>query len=161
MLIGIISDTHDQLIRTESAVRKLKAEGAEVLFHCGDVVRPHILAVCSAMPFYLVFGNNDSAPALGKAIQEIDTAVSLDWGGDVELAGKRIAMSHGHLPKEFRRLLAAEPDYMFSGHTHVAYDSREGKTRWINPGALHRASQYSVALLNLENDELRYLEVAR
>jgi predicted phosphodiesterase len=57
--------------------------------------------------------------------------------------------------------LIAEPDYLFTGHTHVAHDRYEGKTRLINPGALTRASRFTVALLNLETDELTSLEIPR
>jgi predicted phosphodiesterase len=48
------------------------------------------------------------------------------------------------LPKDVRALLAAEPDYLFSGHSHIATDQREGKTRRINPG--------EGALLGLDTD---------
>jgi len=163
MRVGIFSDTHDQQERTRLAVQRLKAEGAEVLFHCGDLIEASMVATCAVIPCYFVFGNNDadSVPEIRKAIAEIDGAVCLEWGDEVELEGKRIAVTHGHLGAEYRRLLAADPDYLFTGHSHLADDWREGKTRRINPGALHRASTFSVALLNLEDDELRFLTIPR
>ena len=161
MRIGIISDTHDQQVRTVAAVQMLKAEGAEVLFHCGDLVEPEMVATGAVLPCYFVFGNNDAdrVPAIRKAIAEFENAVCLEWGGEVELDGKRLAMTHGHLHADVRRLLAGEPDYLFSGHSHIAADWREGRTRRINPGALHRARQFTVALLDLQNDDLRFLTV--
>jgi putative phosphoesterase len=163
MRVGIISDTHDRQDRTRRAIQLLKAEGAEALFHCGDLIESAMVGVCAVMPCYFVFGNNDadSVPEIRKAIDEFADAVCLQWGGEVELAGKRIAMTHGHLQTDVRRLLAASPDYLFSGHSHIAADWRAGKTRRINPGALHRASSLTVALLNLENDELRFLVVPK
>ena len=68
-------------------------------------------------------------------------------------------MTHGHLYKVHQQLLASQPDYLLTGHSHVAADSREGTTRLINPGALHRARPYTVALLNLADDPLRYLTI--
>ena len=163
MRIGILSDTHDQSIRTREAVERLRAEGAEALFHCGDLVDPEIVGLCSVLPCCFVFGNNDVdlVAEIRMAIASIENAACLEWGGETELAGKRIAMTHGHLPTQVRQLLETQPDYLFSGHSHIASDTRDGTTRCINPGALHRARTFSVALLNLETDELRFLEIAR
>lgn len=163
MRIGIISDTHDQSIRTGFAIQQLKSEGAEVLFHCGDLTEPDMVATCAVMPCYFVFGNNDldAAREIQKAIDSIEDCVCLGWSGAVHLAGKRIAMAHGHLTADVRRMLDAQPDYLFSGHSHIAADSQAGTTRRINPGALHRASKFSVALLDLATDVLKFLTVPR
>ena len=162
MRIGILSDTHDHLKRTARAVALLHSEGAEALFHCGDVTGPEVVALCGVLPCHFVFGNNDcdTVPELERAIAEVK-GICLGWGGEVTLAGKRIAMAHGHLTRDVRPLLAALPDYLLSGHSHHCADRRVGPTRRINPGALHRADRYTVALLDLESDALRFLEVPR
>jgi putative phosphoesterase len=163
MRIGIISDTHDQQIRSVAAIKMLTERRAEALFHCGDMVEPEMVGAFADLPCYFVFGNNDAdrVPAIRKAIAEIAGGVCLEWGGEAQLGGKRLAMTHGHLHTDVRRLLAAKPDYMFSGHSHIAADWREGKTRRINPGALHRARAFTVALLDLETDRLEFLTVQR
>jgi predicted phosphodiesterase len=58
-----------------------------------------------------------------------------------------------------RRLLAARPDYLLSGHAHIPGDRRDGPTRRINPGALDRADEFTVALLDLGADDVRFLTV--
>ena len=162
MRIGIISDTHDKLKRTVAAVEMLRAEGAEVLFHCGDITRPDVVYALAGLPSFFVFGNNDDEfAALRRAINQLDDGVCLEWAGTVTLAGKRIAMTHGHLTSDMRSLAAERPDYLFFGHSHIASDRRDGPTRWINPGALHRADAYSVALLDLTTDELRFLPISK
>jgi uncharacterized protein len=160
MRLGILSDTHDQLTRAELAVRLLRAEGVEILIHCGDFTGPEIVAVCAVLPCYFVFGNNDadSVPYLERAAAE-SGSVCLGWGGQVELAGKRIGVVHGHLGIDVRRVQASRPDYLLSGHSHIAADSRDGPTRRINPGALDRADEFTVAVLDLEADHLRFLIV--
>ncbi len=161
MRIGILSDTHDHLGRTLSAVELLLAEGADVLFHCGDLTGPEIVYACGQRPLYFVFGNNDNDfPALRRAAADVQ-GTCLEWGGEVTLAGKRIAVMHGHLTRDLRPLLAARPDYLLSGHSHETMDRREGPTRRINPGALYRASEFTVALLDLANDKLKFLAVPR
>ena len=161
MRIGIISDTHDKLARTVAAVELLTSGGAEALIHCGDVTGPEIVRVCGVLPSYFVFGNNDDGdPALRRAIERMG-GVCLGWAGEVPLAGKRIAVVHGHLTRDVRRLAAGQPDYLLFGHSHHPTDRRQGRTRWINPGALHRAAKYTVALLEPETDFLQFLAVPR
>jgi putative phosphoesterase len=162
MRLGILSDTHDRLGRTLTAVELLVAEGAEALIHCGDLTGPDIVQACAALPSYFVFGNNDSdnVPALRRAMAEVK-GVCLGWGGEITLAEKRIAVSHGHMTRDMRPLKAANPDYFLFGHSHEPEDRRDGATRFINPGALHRASAYTVAILDLATDQLRFLTVAR
>jgi putative phosphoesterase len=159
MRIGILSDTHDQLARTSSAVETLVAQGAEVLIHCGDITSPEIVEVCSARPCYYVLGNNDDdVPGLRRAINATD-GICLNWYGEITLAEKRLAVVHGHLTSDLRRVLAQNPDYLLYGHSHHASDDRRGGTRWINPGALHRAAQYTVAVLDLATDELHMVSI--
>lgn len=159
MLIGIISDTHDQVSRTARAVEALVSAGAEALFHCGDLTSPEIVHVCGQLPGYYVFGNNDFDQKGLRAAMAAVGGVCLGNGGEVELGGKRIAMTHGDIALEYRRLLAGFPDYLLFGHSHVEMNERDGTMRTINPGALHRASRWTVALLDLERDEARSLVV--
>ncbi|MDZ4685645.1 MAG: metallophosphoesterase family protein [Planctomycetaceae bacterium] len=160
MLIGVISDTHNQIDRTRRAMELLVADGVEAVIHCGDFTRPEMVALCATRPLYFVFGNNDSAAELEAAGKDAG-ATCLGWGGEVTLGGRRIAVTHGHRPTEARRLLAAGPDYLLFGHSHVAVDELAGAVHHINPGALHRASRYTVAVLDLQCGDVRFVEVPR
>ena len=51
------------------------------------------------------------------------------------------------------------PDYLLFGHTHIRLNERDGATRQINPGALHRAAEWTVAVLDVVQDQLRFLKV--
>lgn len=162
MLLGILSDTHDRLARTEAAINLLKAEGAETLIHCGDLTGPAIVTACAVLPLWFVLGNNDAdtVRSLEKAA-EAAGATCLKWGGEITLAGRRIAVAHGHVTGDLRPLLARKPEFLLTGHTHQVRDTSDGVTRRINPGALHRASRFTVALLDLKSDALRILDVPR
>ncbi|MHC5543469.1 metallophosphoesterase family protein [Singulisphaera rosea] len=156
MRIGILSDTHDQVARTASAVRLLVAEGSEALIHCGDITIPDVVYECARLPTYFVFGNNDfDQDDLRRAMNDSD-GVCLGRAGEIMIGGKRIAVAHGDSSRDYRRLLGTRPDYLFYGHTHVAADGRDGPTREINPGAIYRASVWTVATLDLETDSLRF-----
>jgi putative phosphoesterase len=157
--IGILSDTHDQVARTGRAVAMLQAEGAAALIHCGDLTGPDVVYECCVLPCYYVFGNNDFDEDALRAAMNATGGVCLETGGLIELAGRRIAVAHGDLPREVRRLESTAPDYLLFGHSHHPTDQREASIRWINPGALHRASTWTVALLDLAKDELEFLAV--
>ncbi len=158
MRVGIISDTHDWVQRTAGAVALLKAEGAEVLLHCGDLTTPEIVHACGLIPAYFVFGNCDDPQALQESMASTG-AQCLGWSGTISLGGRQFAITHSHLQGEIDRLALAEPEFLLYGHSHRASDVQDGPTRWINPGALDRVSRCTVALLDLKDDSLRFLEV--
>ncbi|MBP3953954.1 metallophosphoesterase family protein [Gemmata sp. G18] len=162
MRLGILSDTHDELERTRHAIELLRAAGAEALIHCGDLVSPALVAALRVLPSWFVFGNHDSdmVPHLERAAAELGVTC-LGWGGVVELDGKRIGVAHGHMSADVRRVLAAQPDYFLSGHSHIASDVVSGSVRRVNPGALHRADEFTVALLEVGSGELRFLCVPK
>jgi uncharacterized protein len=160
VLIGIISDTHDEIGRTRSAVNLLRDKGAEVIVHCGDLFGPEVVAECAVLPLYFAFGNRDCdlVPVLKEAARKTG-ATCLEWGGIFTIAKKRIAVVHGHLTMDLRPLLDAKPDYLFSGHSHIAGEWHDGPTRRVNPGALAEADGYSVALLNLDTDTVQFFSI--
>jgi putative phosphoesterase len=160
VIVGILSDTHDEIERTREAVRVLCDRGSEAIIHCGDIYGYEIIAACAVLPLYFTFGNRDCdmVPVLRKAAEQ-HRAVCLGWGGEVTLADKRLAIVHGHMTMDLRPLLNRKPDYLFSGHSHIAGDWYEGPTRRINPGALAEADEYSVALLDLKTDQLEFIRV--
>jgi putative phosphoesterase len=159
MRIGILSDTHDQVERTARAVRRLVDAGAECLIHCGDLTTPDVVYELAPLPSYLVFGNNDYDEAELRRAMALVGGVCLGRSGEIELAGKRVAVTHGDSLREVRKLVASKPDYLLYGHSHVPADERDGPTRWINPGALHRAAAWTVALLDLDTDALELLTI--
>lgn len=159
MLIGIISDTHDRSSRTATAIKLLHEAGVEAIVHCGDICSPSILSLFADTPLYFVMGNNDNDLELRQLSKTQDHLHYLGQGEIIELAGKRLGVTHGHLPRVVNELLEEKPVYLFTGHTHNATHAWSRGVQCINPGALHRANEYSVATLNLITDELRFLQV--
>ncbi|HVA50110.1 MAG TPA: metallophosphoesterase family protein [Pirellulales bacterium] len=162
MRLGILADTHDELARTQFAVEMLRDAGAEALVHCGDLAGAPIVEACSKLPLWFVFGNHDadSVPELRRAAADFG-AVCLGWGGVVDLAGRRIGVAHGHLTMDVRRVLAERPDFLLTGHAHYRSDAVVRSVRQINPGALYRAEEFTVALLDLASGSLRFLPVSQ
>lgn len=160
MLLGILSDTHDRYEIMGAAVRALQERGAAFFIHCGDVCTPNLLDHFAGLPSAFVYGNCDwDRLALQRYAQSIDVPCYGSFA-DLELGGKRVAVLHGDdRPRLDAVLRAGGHDYLFHGHTHVKRDERIGRTRVINPGALFRASEKTVALLDTEADRLEYLVI--
>ena len=135
----------------------LRAGGAEFYIHCGDVGGEPIIDLLAGLKAALVWGNNDwDRRELERYAARLGVQV-LPPLGELELDGKRFAITHGDDQKLVRRVLEQQAhDYLLLGHSHVRADQRIGKTRMINPGALHRAGQKSVALLDTQTDLLQF-----
>jgi uncharacterized protein len=176
MLLGIISDTHDRIPRTIAAIKLFHEAGVETILHCGDICGSAILNLFAGTPhpwplshggergkretpFYYVMGNNDEDAELRQAAQHIDDFHYLGDGDIIELAGRKLGITHGHQNRVLNHLMSQQPRYLFSGHTHVSHNQMHQGVQCINPGAIHRASEYSVALLNLATDDLQFLPV--
>lgn len=159
MRIGLLSDTHGRLPAMIEAMKLLQSAGCEYFIHCGDVGSTDILECLAGLKAAFVFGNTDYDREELRRYGEGLGISCLGNGGEIEVGGKKLAVTHGDDVLMLRNLLAKEPDYLFTGHTHVAKDVRQGRTRWINPGALHRAAVKSVAILDLEKDQLEFLEI--
>jgi putative phosphoesterase len=160
MLLGILSDTHDRADAMAAGVRLLRAAGAAYYVHCGDVGDEAVLDALAGEPAAFVFGNNDWDHAGLRRYAATLGITCLGDFGTLELAGKRIAVTHGDDGALLRRLVdAQEHDYVLLGHSHVAGEQRVGRVRLINPGALYRARVKTVALLDLATDALRWIEV--
>ncbi len=160
MKIGILSDTHGRAAITAAAVARLREHGARYLIHCGDIGSVEVLRQMACMPSLAVWGNCDfdrADLARAAAIAGIGFAGAV---GQIELAGKIIAVLHGDDQRAKERIFTENAvDYLFQGHTHVPLDQRRGRVRHINPGALHRANPRTVALVDLATDTLEWLEV--
>jgi putative phosphoesterase len=161
VLVGILSDTHDRVDAMAAAMKLLRDAGAEFFVHCGDVGSERVIDHLAGIPSAFVFGNTDwDRAALARYAQSVGVAC---YGAlaDLELGGKRVAVTHGDDFKLKQRLLAEQNyDYLLQGHTHVRADQRVGRTRLINPGALHRAREKTVALLDTTSDRLEFFVIA-
>lgn len=160
MLVGILSDTHDRADAMASAMELLRRGGAEFFVHCGDVGSQRVLDHLAGTRSAFVFGNTDwDRAALARYADSIGVAC---YGSlaELELGGKLFAVTHGDDAPVKQRVLAEQRhDYLLQGHTHVRADLRVGRVRVINPGALHRAREKTVALLDTATDSLSFLTV--
>jgi putative phosphoesterase len=133
-MIGVLSDTHDNLTRVREAVRLFNDAGCDLVVHAGDFVAPFTVDELRNLraPVKAVFGNCDGErDGLARAFEGL---------GEIRQAplkfvhaGRRFLVCHldsaveGHLAsKSF--------DIIIFGHTHRPLtESRDG-TLLVNPG---------------------------
>lgn len=164
MKIGILSDTHGHVEKTKRALKLLKEAQVDQYIHCGDLGSEDVLyAMASEIdlaktPLTAVWGNVDRwDPALPQFPILEGLTLKPDQAS-LDFSGKKALVIHGDDQSGFRRaVLSGKYDFVFTGHTHVAEDRMEGSTRVINPGAVYRSPEPSVAVLDLEKDELENL----
>lgn len=168
--IGLLSDSHGRASTTQRAVRLLIGQDAQTIVHLGDVGTLEVLDAMVAKldgagkpvpAVHVVFGNCDwDAPALADYAEHLGIVVD-DPVGRLTIDGKTLVFQHGHQPAAMEQALAMQCDYLCHGHTHEQRDERVGPTRIINPGALFRAMQYTVAVLDTADDTLTFHTLAR
>jgi putative phosphoesterase len=154
MRIGIVSDTHGNRLMVNRALAELRERGITTVLHCGDIDDPETVALFRGFTMHFVFGNCDieiERAALREAMEEIGATLH-DRFGSIELEGAKLAFMHGEdtvLLRDVER--SGYYDFLFYRHTHQAEEHRNGPTRVINPGALHRARPKTFVVLDLES----------
>lgn len=167
MRIGLISDTHVPYRAAKIPIEVLQAlDGVDLILHAGDVDEPWVLNVLREIaPVQAVRGNY-------HLIDLSSGGAVLPEAVEVEAAGFRIAMTHGHklgLATWFwkavmlfqnlrgRWALSAydyavaqtllrrfpDADIIVFGHTHRFYEAWWGQTLLVNPGAALRMAYFN------------------
>ncbi|MBX7102733.1 MAG: YfcE family phosphodiesterase [Gemmataceae bacterium] len=155
MRLGILSDSHDRTERVEAALDLFRTHDVNRLIHCGDITSPKVVSQFAGWMIDFVLGNCDWDPVtLAAAIDAIGGTLHRPYG-DLELDSVRVAWIHSDDADLFQSLEVADHyDWLFYGHTHVAEQHTTGRTRVVNPGALHRVKVPSVAVLDVPSGRL-------
>ena len=156
-MIGIVSDSHDNLPAIRQAVEFLNSQGVSMVLHAGDYVAPFTVREFKNLksPLYGVFGNNDGErKGLMRAFSEMGT--ELKEFVEIMHEGRKIALYHGTITEFISALISGgEYDAVVRGHTHQSEVRKEGKTFVVNPGELcgYLTGKRTVCLFDLSTME--------
>jgi putative phosphoesterase len=136
MLIGIMSDSHDNLTMIERAADVMKKHRVDVLLHAGDYIAPFsipYLKLSGAKTIIGVYGNNDGeVKGLKKAFNDINGRLE-KAPLRFDLEGLKIMMMH-----ESTYLADAKEDpslnLVIFGHTHKLFIEKKSGKIILNPG---------------------------
>lgn len=164
--IEIVSDSHGDVKRLEAAMALGARHGVEIIVHCGDIGAAACIDVLGEgkAHVYAVLGNVDTDKSeLFAAARRCGLHLSADAVVIPLEGGRTAAATHGHNKQLLDQLIGqGQHAYVFHGHTHRIRDERQGGTRVINPGALHRCQGPgpTVAILDTAADTVDFMLVA-
>jgi putative phosphoesterase len=148
MRIGVMSDTHGDTWAARDAVRILEDHQVQAVLHCGDVGHG-VLRELDGFVSHFVRGNTDSAESLQEALNP-QRQTFHGHLAELEFEGRKVAVLHGDDERLLRDLISSQKwDMICVGHSHEAAQKHCGRTLLLNPGALHRTTAPSVAIVNL------------
>ncbi len=133
-MVGILSDTHDNLTRVREAVRLFNDAGCDLVIHAGDFVAPFAAEeLCNLRaPVKAVYGNCDGEKAgLAKVFQGLGEI--RDAPLKFSHAGLRFLVCHLDTPVG-RHVASKACDIIVYGHTHRPLVESRGGVLLINPG---------------------------
>lgn len=161
MLIGLISDTHENLPNIAQAVAYFNDVGVHVVLHAGDIVAPFTAGEFQKLkcPMIAVFGNNDGERTMWK--ERIS-----GWGNiyescyDTIFEGNNLLLMHE--PDHLDELAESQRyDIIIYGHTHRVDERVIGKTLIVNPGECGAwvSGRSTIALLELPQKKVTLVEL--
>jgi putative phosphoesterase len=165
MLIGAISDTHDNLPLIEKAVQTLNDQKVELVLHAGDYVAGFVIPKLAKLncPLIGVFGNNDGDhELLKKRFSETLNCTIHERFTQITIESYRIALLHGHETELLNAIVdGGYFDAVIHGHSHNKNIEQKGKTLSINPGELcgYLTGKPTIAILDTIKKQARIIEL--
>jgi len=164
MLVGVISDTHDDVENTKKAIGIFKNKKVDIVLHLGDYVAPPIVRLFQGLKLIGIYGNNDGfKDGLNKAFKEIEGELKGDFA-ELELDKSNIALYHG-TERKISEALAKSGNYdiVLTGHNHIPEIINFGKTLLLNPGSPHKLFQHntkpSVGILDTKTKKFEHINI--
>jgi len=161
-LIGILSDTHDNMDAIRDAVELLNSKEVDLVIHAGDLVAPFVVPELAKLKarFVGVFGNNDGEK-VGLNLKFKELGVKLSNFQDFEYGGKKIAVYHGTIQGIAEALSSCGIyDLVILGHSHKASIKKQEGTTTVNPGEAcgYLSGKRTLCLFDLERMEGEIVE---
>jgi uncharacterized protein len=157
MLIGIFSDTHDNLPQIERAILEFAKRKVDAVLHAGDIVAPFAakLIATITVPVYIIYGNNDGEKTgLKTVLPQIQTGPV-----EIKLGGRCIAMAHDF--SQIPPTMETKAEILVAGHTHQAFVKIDKKKMYINPGECGGwlKGRSTVAILDTEKMQVEIIDL--
>jgi len=156
-MIGIISDTHDNLPLISKAVDLFNERKVQLVLHAGDLVSPFTVRAFKSLdaPMIGVFGNNDGDRETLIKFFEGVAELSAGWKM-IEHEGSKIILTHRPLPD-----IPPDCDLYIYGHTHEPV-IEAGDTITVNPGECSGwlSGRSTVAIADLDKKEAKLIELS-
>jgi putative phosphoesterase len=159
MLIGVISDTHDNLPAIHRAVEIFNDRKVEHVIHAGDFTSPFTFRALKHLScgFTGIYGNNDGERVL---LQKLSGSRIFTQPFILVLAERKIVIMHEHQVVD-ALADSGHFDMIVYGHTHVPDIRRRGNALIVNPGELSGwlYGKSTIAIVNLNELSAELVEL--
>lgn len=133
-MIGIMSDSHDNIPAIRKAVETFNTLDVDLVIHAGDLISPFTANEFKNLDAEMVavFGNNDGErEGLKKAFADI---CLIEDYKEISVEGWKFSVIHGNNPQIVDALSkCGKYDVLVRGHTHEL-EIKGNETLIINPG---------------------------
>jgi len=159
MLIGIMSDTHDNLALVKKAIDVFNEKKVEYVIHAGDYTSPFTLKLFKDLncKYVGIFGNNDGDKLL---LLERSEGNIHNQPYIFTLRNKKIVVMHEHHVAD-ALADSGHFDLVIYGHTHKADIRKVKNILIVNPGEVGTwlYGNSTVALVDLNTMEGQIIEL--
>ena len=136
MLVGVVSDTHNNIKNIENIINIFNKEEVNLVIHTGDISKAETLRLFSRLdcPMVGVFGNNDR---FEEGLKEVCYEYNFNFQDPpllLTLEGKKVAVFHE--PELIESYLKEKEDtqLIVHGHTHRYREETINNIIYFNPG---------------------------
>jgi putative phosphoesterase len=159
MLVGVVSDTHNNIKNIKKIICLFNEEQVCLVIHTGDISKAETLRNFSELdaPLVGVFGNNDRIEEGLKEVCEEYNFKFQEPPLSLTLENKKIAVFHEpDLIKDYIKE-HKDIDLILYGHTHRYKEEKIDKTVYFNPGesAGSMEGKSALGIVNLNDLEIR------
>lgn len=162
MIIGVISDLHDNVAAWQILLREFSTRGIATMINCGDTCAPAMLQeMAGSFPgkIHTVFGNVADRKLEAEVVKDLPNVVHYGDQGEVTLDGQRIYFNHFPTNVE-AKAASGNYDLVCHGHTHLKRWERIGETYILNPGTAAGMFQYpSFATVDLQTMTHEFIDL--
>ena len=159
MLVGVVSDTHNNITNIENIINIFNKEKVNLVIHTGDISKPETLRLFSSLncPLMGVFGNNDR---IEKGLKEVCDEYDFNFQDPpfpLTLENKKIAIFHE--PELIDEYIKEDEDVqlIIHGHTHRYREETISNIIYFNPGesAGSLKGKNALGIIDLTSLEIR------
>ena len=159
MLVGVVSDTHNNIKNIKKIIDLFNEAQVELVVHTGDISKAETLRIFSKLdaPLVGVYGNNDR---IEEGLEEVCIEYDFNFQEPplaINLKDKKIVVFHEpDLIKEYIKE-HKDTDLILHGHTHRYKEEKIDQTVYFNPGesAGSMEGKSALGIVNLNNLEIK------
>ena len=155
MLLGVVSDTHNNLKNIETIISLFNDKKVSLVIHTGDIANAQSLERFSKLNTDLigVYGNNDRNEMGLKEVANKNNFKFQEPPRILTLCNKNIAIFHEPDSIDDFLLENRNIDVVIHGHTHRYRHEMKNNVLFFNPGesAGMQKGKNAIGILNLKN----------